>query len=317
MIKALQITGPGQFSIVETDIPKIAENDILVEIEIAATCPRWDIHMMKGIDMFDSSAAPAYPLPIGQPGHEMAGTVTAVGNKVKKFQVGDRVAALEHLSGNGAYAEYLTYKENELIKLPENVSFKQAVSFELLKCVIIGLSQFDDVTDKSIVISGLGPAGILAMQVAKIWGASEVVGIDINPKRIEYVQSLGIGKALHTNELKGLYFDLGFDCVGYAESVQNILNHINHHLVIFGVLKGEVHFGEKLWGRGIRLETYGARTFTEKDQKKLLDTVDKGLNTECIQTHHIPLKYYNKVIDKLLSQQALKVYFYPKNDLKE
>lgn len=314
-MKALQITGPDSYQIVDAEIPTVQDNEVLVEIEIVATCPRWDLHMMAGMDMFMPGKSPDYPLPIGAPGHEAAGTVRAIGKDVKTLKVGDRVTALEHLPGNGAYAQYLCYPEDQVLKLPDEVSFKQATSFELLKCVVIGLRQFDDLRGRSMVVAGLGPAGLLAVQLAKIWGCSRVVGIDVSEKRLAYAKKLGIAEIIHADQLGDERFDLGYDCVGYAKSVQNVLDHVNKHVVVFGVLKGEVQFGGHLWGRGVRLETYGGRRFTARDMELLLDAVvDKGLNTEVIQTHNIPFTKYHEAVELLKAQDAIKVHFYPQKD---
>lgn len=314
-MKALQITGPGQYTIVDTEVPALKDHEILVEIEVAATCPRWDMNMMAGRDMFDYARSPEYPLAPGWPGHEAAGTVRAVGSGVRGLQVGDRVAALEHIEGNGAYAQYLNYREHELIKLPDSISFMQAVSFELLKCVMIGLSQFGDLRGKSIVVSGLGPAGMLAIQAARIWGASEVIGVDVNEQRVRYVRELGIGQALHVDELGDRRFDLGYDCVGAAPSVQNLLRIVDRHVVIFGVLKGTLQYEEHLWFKGLKLESYRYRRFNERDRELLIDAVaNKGLNTECLQTHHVSFTRYTEAVKLLTSQEAIKVYFYPGQD---
>jgi len=314
-MKALQITGENAFEIIELPMTDPQEDQVTVKIEIVSTCPRWDMSMMGGKDMFDASKKPEYPLLPGFPGHEMAGTVVAVGGKVASLKVGDRVAALEHLIGNGAYAEYLNYREHELIKLPDNVEWKQAVSFELLKCVLIGLLQFGDLSGKSMLVSGLGPAGILAMQAARLMGASRVVAIDITRERIDFVNGLGIGVAKHSDELGDERFDLGYDCVGAAASVQNVLERIDSHLVVFGVLKGEVRYGGHLWFKGIKLESYRYRRFGEEDQALLLDLVaNKGLNTECLQTHHVPFYRYQETVDLLRKQEAIKVYAYPPTD---
>lgn len=315
-MRSLQIVGKGNYNIVESELASPLEDQITVLIHIVSTCPRWDMSMMNGKDMFDASKEPEYPLPLGFPGHEMAGIVTEVGSKVKAFKVGDRVAALEHLVDPGAYAQYLNYHEHELIKLPDEVSWKQAVSFELLKCVLIGLLQFGDVRGKSMLVSGLGPAGILALQAAKLMGAKKVTAVDINRERIQFVNSLGIGDAKHSDELAEDRFDLGYDCVGAAASVQSMLERIDQHLVIFGVLKGEVRYADHLWFKGIRLESYRYRRFEGEDQALLLDlVVNKGLNTECLQTHHVPLTQYEKTIMLLQTQQAIKVYAYPQTDM--
>ncbi|MHA6480786.1 zinc-dependent alcohol dehydrogenase [Paenibacillus sp. strain BS8-2] len=317
-MKALQITGVETYQIIDLPAPDPHEDQVTVRIEMTSTCPRWDINMLGGKDMFDAALAPDYPLPPGFPGHEIAGTVVFAGSKVTQLSIGDRVASLEHLQGNGGYAEYLNFREHELIKLPAEIEWKQAVSFELLKCVLIGLLQFGDLNGKTMLVSGLGPAGMLALQAARLMGASQVTAVDINRERINLVNELGIGSAIHVEELGDQRFDLGYDCVGASPSVQSLLGHINDHLVIFGVLKGDVRYNEKLWFKGTKLESYRYRSFTEQDQALLLDlVVNKGLNTNCLQTHHVPFYRYNEAIDLLRSQQAIKVFAYPPTDFTE
>ena len=315
-MKSLQITGKGAYTIIEHDPVEPEEDQVTVQIEIVSTCPRWDLNMMDGRDMFDPSASPVYPLPPGFPGHEMAGIVTKVGGKVTTLKPGDRVAALEHLTGRGAYATHLNYREHELIKLPDEIEWKQAVSFELLKCVLIGLQQFGDLRGKSMLVSGLGPAGILALQAARLMGASRVVAVDINRNRIDMVNRLGLGEAKHTEELGQERFDFGYDCVGAAASVQKLIEHTDRHVVIFGVLKGTVNYPETLWLKGFILESYRLRPFSEADRALLLDLVaNKGLNTQCLQTHHVPLRRYDETVRLLRRQEAIKVYSYPQTDL--
>jgi len=314
-MKALQIIGAGQFRIVDVDMPDLQDHQVLVEIQMVSTCPRWDINMMAGRDMFNYAESPDYPLPVGFPGHEMAGVVKAVGAGVYRFAVGDRVAALEHIVPKGAYAEYAAYREEELIKLPDNISFKQAVSFELLKCVAIGLMQLGDLKGKSVLVSGLGPAGILAIQVARLWGASHVVGVDVSERRLQFVRNLDLGTVMHADELGDLRFELGYDCVGAASSVQNVLAHVNEHVVIFGVLRGDITYPEALWAKGTKLESYKYRPVGPRDHQLLIDlVVNKGLNTECLQTHHLAFKEYDQAVELLNRQDAIKAFFCPETD---
>jgi len=314
-MKALQILGVHSFDIVDVELAKPREDQATVQIEIVSTCPRWDMHMMGGKDMMDASKSPEYPLPPGWPGHEMAGTVVAVGSQVNGLKVGDRVAALEHIGGYGAYAQFLNYKEDELIVLPDSISWKQAVSFELLKCVLIGLRQFGDLQGRSMLISGLGPAGMLALQAAKLLGASDVTAVDINRDRVRFVNELQLGTAIHSDDLGDTRFDMGYDCVGAAASVQYVLDRVDDHVVIFGVLKGEVHYGANLWLKGTKLESYRYRRFDATDRELLLDLVgNRNLNTECLQTHHIPFYRYGETVDLLSRQEAIKVYAFPAVD---
>lgn len=314
-MKALQIVKSGKYQVIDMEIPAIGQNEILVKVETVATCPRWDINMFTGHDMFQLEKTPEYPLAPGFPGHEAAGSIVAVGAEVRHFKIGERVVALEHVAGDGAYAEYVRFLPTDLMKLPDAITFEQASSFELLKCVIIGMQQFADLRGKSMLIAGLGPAGLLAMQVATRWGASRVVGVDVSEKRLDYARHIGIGEVMDARELGAQTFDLGYDCVGFAASVQNVLDHTNEHVVVFGVMHGEVVYREQWWGKGKRLETYNYRPFTQRDCQLIVDLVaNKGLNTECLYTHRIPFTRYHEVVETLTGQDALKVLFYPGRD---
>jgi threonine 3-dehydrogenase len=311
-MKALQIDGVGEHKIVEVPIPSIMDDQVLVRINLVATCPRWDIAMLGGKDMFDATRGPDYPLPPGFPGHEAVGVVEAVGASVQGFQPGDRVAALEHLfPGQGAYAQYLAYRERDLLKLPDSVSDRRAVSTELLKCIVFGLDQFSDLRGKSMLIAGLGPAGMLAMQVAAAWGA-HATAIDVSQERVDAVNALGIGTAVHADELGDRRFDLGYDCVGAAASVQNVLDRTNEHVVIFGVLRGSLTFRDSFWGGGLKLESFRGRLVNDRYRELLLDLLTRpSFNTECLQSRQMSFRDYTEAVAVLKGQGAVKICFDP------
>lgn len=120
---------------------------------------------------------------------------------------------------------------------------------------------------------------------------------------------------MHVNEIGDRRFDLGYDCVGAAPSVQNLLGIVDRHIVIFGVLKGTLQYEAHLWSKGFKLESYRYRPFGTRDRELLIDAVaNKGLNTECIQTHHVPFTRYDEAVELLRSQEAIKVHFYPGSD---
>ncbi|WP_308638382.1 alcohol dehydrogenase catalytic domain-containing protein [Paenibacillus silvisoli] len=315
-MKAVQITGVNQFEIVEVPVPQIKDDQLLVRINLVSTCPRWDLNMMGGKDMFNLTRQPDYPLPPGFPGHEAVGVVEAVGASVQGFATGDRVVALEHVSpGYGAYAQFMAYRENDLLKLPDHISDKKAVSSELLKCVMYGLDQFGSMQGKTMLIAGLGPAGILALQLASLWGA-KVTAIDVSRERVDFVNGLSLNaEAVHADDLGAeRRFDLGYDCVGYAASVQNVLNRTDEHVVIFGVLRGSVTYPESYWFKGTRLESYRYHPVMKRDRLLLLDALGRpAFNTECLQTEQLSFRDYARGVELLKAQQAIKICFNPQD----
>lgn len=320
-MKALQLIKPGEPVIVDIAVPPVGDDEMLVRVEAVTTCPRWDILMYEGTDVLDLTKSPDYPLPAGWPGHEIAGVVVETGTKVCKFQPGDRIAAhwvKVYTEGESGYAEYAKFREDEIVPLPDHVSFEEAAPFELLKCVVRGMNQFggeEGIRGKSIAVAGLGPAGLLAMQLARIWGASRVVGADVSEKRIAYARERGVGEVVHADELKDQEVDLGYDCVGFSSSVQNLIRATRRHVVVFGVLHGEVKITDEHWLRGFKLECFDSTPLTEAELDLAMDAAaNRGLDTKLIITHHGKLADYREAIRMLKQQEAIKVCFFPASE---
>ena len=174
------------------------------------------------------------------------------------------------------------------------------------------MQQFDGIIGKSMLVSGLDSAGLLAIQAAIRWGASRVVGVDVSAKRIEYARSLGLGEIMHAGDLGEARFELGYDCAGSMLSVENVLEHVVEHIVVFDALQDDVVYRKEWWGKGKRLETYNARPFNERDCNLMIDlVVNKGVDMKCLFTHRIPFARYSEVVDTLINQGGVKVLFYP------
>lgn len=131
------------------------------------------------------------PVPFG---HEVAGTVSAVGAGVTGVREGDRVVALNSapcercfwcrkgqqnlcedlLFNNGAYAEYLKVPariaEKNTLVIPDGVPFAHAALTEPLACVVRGLEESGAQAGDSMVVIGAGPIGLMFMHVAELHG---------------------------------------------------------------------------------------------------------------------------------------------------
>lgn len=315
MMRAMQITAPGAFEIIEVETPAISDDELLMKIEAVTTCPRWDLYMFAGKDVLDRHRQPEYPLAPGWPGHETAGTVVEVGSKVTRFKAGDRIAAHAaklNKAGEAGYAEYMKFTENEVEPMPSGISFEEAAPFELLKCVVKGMNQFASLQGKTIAVNGLGPAGLLAVQIAKIWGAETVFGVDVSEQRLAYAEKIGGCTPLHADELSSQSFDLGFDCVGHSAAVQNLVDHAKQKVVIFGVLQGDVRISDEHWKRAFRLECFDTSPLTRKELDLSLEALaHPGINMKSIITHHGTFENYHEAIERLKKQEAIKVCFFP------
>jgi alcohol dehydrogenase len=199
-----------------TTLPDPTPSPTGVVIKVAATglC-RSDWHGWMGHD-------PDIRLP-HVPGHELAGTVVAVGSDVRRWRGGERVtlpfvcgcgSCEECASGNqqvcvnqfqpgftawGSFAEYVAveFADVNLVALPERISFETAAA---LGCRFV--TAFRAVVDQGrvrpgqwVAVHGCGGVGLSAVMIAAAAGA-RVVAVDINPEALAAARSFGAEKTI-------------------------------------------------------------------------------------------------------------------------
>ncbi|KAK2745194.1 hypothetical protein FQN55_006319 [Onygenales sp. PD_40] len=146
-------------------------------------------------------------------GHESSGIVTAVGSSVTSLRAGDRVA-LEPgtpcrrcepcMSGkynlclhmrfaatppyDGTLAKYYILPEDFCYKLPEHVGLDEGALMEPLGVAVHITKQGSIVPGDTVVVFGAGPVGLLCVAVARAFGASKVIAVDIQPNRLEFAK---------------------------------------------------------------------------------------------------------------------------------
>lgn len=205
--------------VVKVDDPTLPPGGVVVEVGANGIC-RSDWHAWMGHD-------PTICLP-HVPGHELAGTVAEVGSEVKAWSVGDRVtvpfccgcgrcapcrAGDQHIcdndyqpgfSGWGAFAEYVAipYADVNLVRLPDPMSFTEAAS---LGCRFV--TSFRGVVDQGrlkagewLAVHGCGGVGLSAVMIGRAVGAN-VIGIDIDPEKLAFAESLGATATINAAEV--------------------------------------------------------------------------------------------------------------------
>lgn len=182
---------------------------VVVKVMATGVC-RSDWHGWVGHD-------PDIELP-HVPGHELAGTIEAVGKDVKNWQVGDRVTVPfvggcgncpECESGNhqvcdnqfqpgfthwGSFAEYvgIHYADINLVRLPDQMDFVTAAS---LGCRFV--TSYRGIVDQGkvaegqwVAVHGCGGVGLSAIMIAKAYGA-RVIAVDIDDAKLDFARSIG------------------------------------------------------------------------------------------------------------------------------
>jgi len=149
------------------------------------------------------------PIPLG---YSSAGTIIEIGSGMKGFQVGDRVACAG--GGYAVHADYNIVPQNLLARLPDNVDFDSAAFTTLGAIALHGFRLAEIQIGETVAVIGLGLLGLLTAGLAKAAGC-RVLGIDINPSRIEFAHKCKIEATLRESaEEAAQSFSRGRGCDG-------------------------------------------------------------------------------------------------------
>lgn len=217
---------PTVLEVIETDKPKPKDDEILVKIH-AATVTSGDVRLRA------SDFPPLFWLParlicglFGTKkkilGHELDGTVEAIGKNVTKFKEGDAIFGTTTMLKTGSYAEYICLPEewkNGVVALkPKNLSFKEAAALPVGAMTAMFLLEKANLKkEQQVLIYGAsGSVGSYAVQLAKQKGVT-VTGV-CSGSNIEMIKSLGAEKAIDYRKEDysegNEEFDIVFDAVG-------------------------------------------------------------------------------------------------------
>lgn len=185
-MKAVQFTeygGPEVLKLIEKDTPTPTDHEVLIEIKAI------------GVNYADTARREGqYVLPTSlpfTPGAEIAGVVTAVGEKVTRVVPGTRVVTLIE---SGGYAEYGLADERSVIPIGESLSFELAASLPLQ-----GLSAYHilktmgrlESGETVLVHAAAGGVGTIAVQLAKLFGAGKVIATASTDEKLALAKEMG------------------------------------------------------------------------------------------------------------------------------
>jgi threonine dehydrogenase-like Zn-dependent dehydrogenase len=122
-------------------------------------------------------------------GYSSAGTIIEVGEGLRGYRAGDRVACAG--GGFAVHAEYVAVPRNLLVPLPDEVDFERGAFATLGAIALHGYRLADLQIGERVAVIGLGLLGLMAIQIARS-GGCRVLGIDIDNERIELAKQLGV-----------------------------------------------------------------------------------------------------------------------------
>ncbi len=214
---------PDDLEIKDVEVPAFGPDDVLVRVRAASLHPDvW--HVVAGRPyvlrlMGAGFAKPKQPIP----GTDMAGIVESVGRSVTRFRPGDAVfgetTTAHQWAHGGAFAEYVSVRQDLLAPKPGNVTFEQAASVPSSGLIALlnlrGLDQWPP--GRKVLVNGAGGGvGALALQLMKARRA-HVTAVD-GASKLDMLRSLGadevIDYAREDFTRRGARYDFIFDIPG-------------------------------------------------------------------------------------------------------
>jgi len=284
----------------DIDKPVVKDDEVLVRVHAASVHPDvW--HVVRGVPYVLRIMGAGLLKPKNRvPGTDVAGHVESVGRNVKGFQPGDEVFG-ESVRGilwhnGGAYAEYVSVREDALAMMPANLTFEQAAAVPTSGVIAIqGIRDQGHVQPgQRVLINGAGGGvGTFAVQLAKSNGAN-VTGVDSTGK-LDMIRSIGADHVIdYTQEdftQSGERYDLILDVPG-----THSFSDLRRALTPKGtyVLIGHDRFGDsgRRWIGGIGqflrqlvLSAFVSQRMAPRDSKKTKDRL--GLLKELIEAGKI------------------------------
>ncbi len=211
LMNAAVLNKPLDIEVKKVPVPVPKEDEALVKVRCIGICGS-DVHYYEHgkIGRYVVRA----PIILG---HELAGEVVEVGAKVTNVAVGDRVAVEPGVtcgkcayckSGrynlcpdvvflatppvDGAWAEYVAIRSDFLFRLPEGMSFEQGALLEPLSVGIHAMKRGRVTPADRVLVTGLGPIGLLAAQAARLFGVTEIYATDVVPFRQRLALEMGV-----------------------------------------------------------------------------------------------------------------------------
>ncbi len=183
--------GPEVLKLIETVMPSINEDEVLIKVKSAGV-NRPDIIQRQG----------NYPAPPGHSkllGLEVSGIIENIGNKVRKFSVGDKVGALVN---GGGYAEFCKANETSVFHIPKNISFNEAACIP--ECFFTAWSNLImrgnlKKKQKILIHGGTSGVGIAAIQIAKLFDSYILTTVG-NKEKVSFCKKIGVDKAINYKE---------------------------------------------------------------------------------------------------------------------
>ncbi len=328
---------PGRLDVLQVPDPAPGEGEVVVAVAACGICGT-DLHILEG------TYHAQYP---AIPGHEVSGTVAAVGRGVRGLEPGARVTVnpnlpcracracrrgLPHLCENaeavgvtmpGGFAELVAMPAELAVPLPDELSLRDAAVMEPLSCCLHGLAVAGPCPGDRLAIIGGGTVGLLMTQLARLLGAARVVVSEPDARKRELAGNLGADASVDPGEgdaaeavlaALGGPPDLAIEAVGIGETAALALDLVapGGTVLQFGVCEQEVTV--PLRPRRVfrdEITIAGAYTGPFMDDRAVALLAAGRIDAGAIISDEFPLAEAVRAVERAREADSLKVLLRP------
>ncbi|MDR1684046.1 MAG: L-threonine 3-dehydrogenase [Elusimicrobiota bacterium] len=317
--------GPGA-EYTDVDIPNIKSDELLIKIHAASICGS-DLPIYNGDALAARGMKPPFIF-----GHELCGEVVEIGDKAKGFTKGDFVSVESHIfcgmcyqcrndqrhvcsnlqilgiDTQGGFAEYAA--------IPARCAWKHAddtlkdigsIMEPLGNAVFATLAE--DIVGKTVLVSGLGPQGLFAVEIAKATGAAKVIATEASAFRKKLGEQMGadviidpmegdtVKKIIEAGgEKSGV--DIVVEMSGNPTAINTALEAVKPagSVIAFGLPKGNItiDYGNQIIFKALRMQGITGREIFRSWYKMESLLRSKAINPRPVITHTFKMKDFEK-----------------------
>ncbi|MET4799814.1 L-iditol 2-dehydrogenase [Bradyrhizobium sp. LB11.1] len=269
-MKAWVLGDPGHLRLSEKPVPMPKRAEVLVRIDAVAICAT-DLEIIEHGTPALIQGGPPFNKNF-TPGHEYMGTVAALGPGVDEYRIGERVTVEIHagcgqckrcrqgmytschnyglnygdvdkghrangFTTDGGFAEYAVNHINTLSRVPDDMSDEEATLVVTAGTSMYGLTELGGlVAGESVVVTGPGPIGLLAVAVAKALGADPVILSGTRDARLAIGTKLGADRVVNVRnedlvtvvkDMTGRGADYVVECAGTDTAINEAAKMVN------------------------------------------------------------------------------------------
>lgn len=242
--------GQAAIEVRQVPVPVAGPDQVVIEISHCGICGT-DLHLVLE----------GYARPDSILGHEWAGTIVALGDEVRGWEIGARVVAdsdpgcgtcracrsgrasvclrrdpVDHLEFNGAFCRYKTVDASRLLRVPGGLSTRAAALTEPTAIAIHTVNLTRVTPDDRVLVTGAGPVGLLITAVLVSRGVHDITVSEPAPGRRRRALAVGAARAIDPETLHRAPmgqpvaepYTVAFECSGHARAAEAALDQLDY-----------------------------------------------------------------------------------------